>query len=195
MGTADRYRLLGNYRTARFWRLALAILVANTSFAQCAFGFPLVNLLPPPIGPYANAHVGDWVSFKSTAADTTTKRSVVRRTAVSITIRHEGNGKNPLADRTIEFTGPKANDDAVVEVLDTGKDLLTVAGKKYDCEWTKTKTTYPSKASLTALRAPIIILRKNWICKDVCREGASRSVAVESDLQWDDRQNQYPHSS
>lgn len=159
----DSRFLLCTYRTPSMLRFFSAIAIAICLDSGSAFGFPLARHVPPLTGPYSDAKVGDWVSFKSTAADTTTKRTVVRRTAVSITIRYESDGKAPPVDRTIELTGPKPKNDATVEVLDTGKETLTIAGKKYDCEWTKTKITYPGKASLTDLRAPIVILRKKWI--------------------------------
>jgi hypothetical protein len=156
-------------------RLALAMIVAVSCFNGLAVGFPLISLLPPPTGPYASARPGDGVAFKSTAAAATIKRSVTNRTAFSITIRHESDGKSPPVDHRIEFTGPKVKGDVVVEVVGTGKETLKIAGQKYECKWTKLRITYPGQASLTAPRAPIIILRKKWVCQDVALDGEIKS--------------------
>jgi hypothetical protein len=171
MHDADGFKSLGTGRTPSQLRLWWAITLAICVFNVSASAFPWSGVVPPLTGPYATAGAGDWVSFKSTTADTTTKRTIVRRTAFSITIRYEGDLKSPPVDRTIEFTGPKPKDGGTVEVLDTGKESLTMGGKNYESEWTKTKITYPGQASLTAPRAPIVILRKKWLCKDVPLDG------------------------
>lgn len=168
---SNRHGAFGTSRPRNTQRIVVAFIVAIWSANGVAFGFPILSLLPPPTGPYAGARPGDWVSYKSTTADTTTKRTVTSRTAFSITIRYEGDGKSAPVDHRIEFTGPKTKDDAIVKVVGAGKETLTIAGKKYDCEWTATKITYPGQASLTAPTAPIVILRKKWVCKDVPLDG------------------------
>jgi hypothetical protein len=140
---------------------------------------------------YRDARVGDWISYKSGAGAmaVTFKQTVTAKTADEITIKYEqkfGDTDLPATETKINLKEPwdpdkQASLDVTTEVqkLGSGKETLTVAGKRYECEWVKNKTTHTSKATPTAPAATTVIIMKTWTCKDVPLGGA---VKTETEL-------------
>src|SRR5262249_20826735 len=114
----------------------------------------------------AAVKVGDWVSYKMSAGgglgDFTLKRTATARDARDATLKVEAKfgekempgreQKVPLKDlldpaKTMQMAR-KAGVKADVKKLESGKEEITVDGKKYKCEWQKiqTKTEFAGKA-------------------------------------------------
>jgi hypothetical protein len=135
--------------------------------------------------PYRAAKVGDWASYTmSTGATTMTmKQTVTAKTADEVTLRTEqkfGDMAMPASEQKIKLketfdpAQPSQNDQVKSEVikLGAGKETLTIAGKKYECEWSRTKVV-----STTKTQPPITttMVMKTWTSKDVPLGGLVKS--------------------
>ena len=108
--------------------------------------------------PYKSAKKGDWVSYKTSTdfggfkSDSTVKQVVTAKDDKSVTLKISVTAMGtefPPQEHKIDLTKPfdpstvgapgAAN--AKVEKLDSGKETIEVAGKKYECEWVKKKMT------------------------------------------------------
>lgn len=133
--------------------------------------------------PYRDAKVGDWVEWKS--GDVVVRHTVTARTEAKLTLRIDqtvGGKKGPPVEQVIDLKGPyppaaaKDPEDetrTVVEKLGSGKETLTIGGTKYDCEWTKSRTTITFKGGKEFVSVSTV-----WHCKDVPLGGAVRTESV-----------------
>jgi plastocyanin len=133
--------------------------------------------------PYRDAKVGDWIEWKTN--DVVMRHTVTARTEAKLTLRIDqtvGGKKGPPLEQAIDLKGPyppvakKDPEDetkTVVEKLGSGKETLTIGGKKYDCEWTKNKTTITFKGGTEFVSVSTV-----WHCKDVPLGGAVRTESV-----------------
>jgi hypothetical protein len=128
---------------------------------------------------YRDARVGDWVSYNTGAGATasTIKHTVTAKTADEVTIKYEmafGGMSQPPTEVKINLKEPfdpnKQNAPDVtttVEKQGSGKETLTIGGKKYDCDWEKTKMTHTQKAAAGTPAQTMVVVTKTWTCKDV----------------------------
>jgi len=131
--------------------------------------------------PYRDARVGDWVEWRG-------DNGVVRHTATAIEkgvliVRvdwSQGGVKKTPTEMRIElarpFPRPLPPDPdlkVVKEVLGSGRETLTIEGKRYECEWVRRRST----TSITG-EPDQVSVSKEWRCRDVPLSGA---VRVESE--------------
>jgi hypothetical protein len=108
--------------------------------------------------PYKSAKKGDWVSYKMTTSfgafksEGTMKQLVTDKDEKSVTLKismHLMGMDLPAQEQKIDLTKkydpntgsiPGAGN-AKVEKLGSGKETVEVGGKKYECEWVKSKVT------------------------------------------------------
>ena len=120
---------------------------------------------------FKTAKVGDWIEHKT--GTVVMRHTVTTKTDDAVTIRIDqtvdGKKGEPI-EQKIDLKGapPKSDPDTKSEKVDSGKETLTVAGKKYECEWVKTKTT------ITRDGKEMVFVSKGWACKDVPLGGAVR---------------------
>jgi hypothetical protein len=166
--------------------LATLILLAST---VAAADKPEENI-------YKEAKVGDWSEFKSINAfkeTVTNKQTVIAKTADDATIRIEqslnGKASPPIEYKASLKPRPDPKDDPTIAKdvttetvkLDSGKETITVAGKSFDCEWEKNKTTmtFTPKDPKKKPKVSITVM-KRWASKDVPLGGMVK-MEVESD--------------
>jgi hypothetical protein len=128
---------------------------------------------------YRDARVGDWVNYTTGtgAMASTIRHTVTAKTADEVTIKYEmafGGMSQPPTEVKINLKEPfdpnKQNTPDVtttVEKQGSGKETLTIAGKKYDCEWEKNKMTHTQKAAAGTPAMSTVVVTKTWTCKDV----------------------------
>lgn len=136
---------------------------------------------------YREAKLGDWTEFKS--KDVLNKQTVIAKTDESLTIRIDqtvaGKASEPIeykVDLKKPFPPPSEADDAYstkTEVLEKGKETLTVAGQKLECEWKKIKTTITTKSFVKDTDK--VYLSKVWHCKEVPLGGSVKTESVLED--------------
>jgi hypothetical protein len=134
-----------------------------------------------PENPYKAAKVGDWASYKMVLkiqgmeTELTTKMSVAEKSdkeATVKTVSSLGGQELPPQSTKIDLTKPydpiqglggsvPKTADTKVEKVEDGKETITVGDKKYECTWTKFKTT--SKVQGNEIKSEV----KMWVCKDV----------------------------
>src|SRR5262249_49864662 len=158
--------------------MPLAVLMLGTTLAP----------VQPPARPaeeniYRAARVGDWVEYRTAeASPVVIRHTVTAKAADTLTLRIDQtiDGKaGPPIEQAVDLRGPwpppekpgkKPAMTTKVETLGSGQETLTVAGKRYECEWTRQRTTVTPEQG-----PPIVIVTKVWWCKDVPLGGAVRS--------------------
>jgi hypothetical protein len=178
-------------------RLTILLFVtAMCGSSGLATAFPFPHKSPPPKssrppaaipGPpvHADARVGDWVAYKSTGQDpVTVKKTITAVRADGVTVQEEHDDKSPAIEYSLAKEGvpaPKGKNDGAkggepttkVEVIGSGKETLAIGDKKYECEWRKTRITFP--ATKGKKDDPVVIVRTRWVSKDVPLNGEVKS--------------------
>jgi hypothetical protein len=129
-------------------------------------------LAAPPENPYLTAKVGDWAEYKTDVV--VERHTVTARTDDSVTLRidqtvqgKKGESKDVEIDLKVKVSpNPKT------EKLDSGKETITVGGKKYDCEWVKRRFTVT--VTVDGKDRTTVHTAKEWVCKDVPLGGTVR---------------------
>jgi hypothetical protein len=158
--------------------------VCGSSGVATAFPFPHKPSRAPALTPgppvHADARVGDWVAYKSTGQDpVTVKKTITAVRADAVTVREERDDKSPPIEYSLAKEGvpvPKSKDGenaAKVELAGSGKETLTTCDKKHECEWRKTRITFP--ATKDKKDDPIVIVRTRWASKDVPLNGEAKT--------------------
>jgi hypothetical protein len=134
-----------------------------------------------PENPYKSAKVGDWVSYKMSpkiqgnAVEMTMKMTVDAKDDKEVTVKatvmymgQEGPPQTIKIDLSKPFDPIKGlgasvpqTKDTKVEKVEDGKETITVGDKKYDCTWTKFKST--TKIQDKEIKSDV----KIWVNKDV----------------------------
>ncbi len=143
----------------------------------------LLLAFAPPEGEnfYRAAKQGDW--FETKANDVVSRTTAIKKTDDILTLRIDqtidGKKSEPI-EYVVDLNKPwppptKPNPDVktMTEELGKGKETLEVAGKKYECEWKKTKTTisvtFEGKTTVT------VTVIKGWTCPEVPLGGPVRT--------------------
>jgi acetyl esterase/lipase len=118
-----------------------------------------------------SAKVGDWIEHKT--GTVVMRHTVTARTEDSVTLRIDqtvdGKKSEPIEQKfDLKAPPPKPDPNTKMEKVDSGKETLTVDGKKYECEWVKTKTT------ITMGEKSMAFMSKGWVCKDLPLSGVVR---------------------
>jgi hypothetical protein len=134
-----------------------------------------------PENPYKNAKVGDWVSYKMStkiqgnAIEMTMKMVVDAKDDKEVTVKTTAmfmGQEAPAQTTKIDLTKPydplkglgasmPQTKDTKVEKVEDGKETITVGDKKYECTWTKFKST--TKIQDKEIKSEV----KMWVNKDV----------------------------
>ena len=119
---------------------------------------PVIARADEKENPYKSAKKGDWVSYKMSTkfgdfkSEGTMKQLVTQKDDKSVTVKismHLMGADLPAHEQKIDLTKPfdpstaamPGAGNAKVEKLGTGKETIEIGGKKYECEWVKTKMT------------------------------------------------------
>lgn len=125
---------------------------------------------------YRDCKLGDWIEAKGHNG-VIMKHSVVAKSDESLTIKIDqtipGIESKPIeykVDLSKPYPPPREKSDdfeytSTQEKLDSGKETLTIGGKKYECEWEKTKHTTVTKFQGKEMKS--VTVTKSWRCKDV----------------------------
>ncbi len=138
--------------------------------------------------PFIRAKVGDWARHRivdetikiKDNPGTIMKQTVVSRNSTSVEVHTQatkGGEDSQTIKSTIDLTKPYdistmslgTKNKVKVEKLGTGKEVLTIEGKKYDCDWVSAKITmeYDNKN--------VILESKIWTNKEVPLNGMVRA--------------------
>lgn len=123
---------------------------------------------------FKDAKVGDWVQHKMSAGPQAMlmKQTVTAKTADEMSVRYEqklGDQQLPAHDQKINLrekfdpNKPPMPPEVKIQVekLGSGKETITVGGKKYECEWTRNKVTMDGPFGKMTSTS------KAWVSKDV----------------------------
>jgi len=151
--------------------------------------------------PFKKAEKGQWVSYRLSIVamkdeqivQVTHRVTSVNDKSVTFETNSLVNGqKTPAQVNTIDLSKPydrlsAANfgdaKDTKVEVKDSGKESLEIAGKKYDCEWARYAVSLGPAGKRTTADVKI------WFCKDVPLHGlvkmdiASESLKIKMEIE------------
>lgn len=176
-------------RTVRLTMPLLVVAMFGPPGAIIAFPFqprpatikssrPPAAIPSPPV--HGDARVGDWVSYKTAGPNPqTVKKTITTVRADGVTVREERDDKSPAIEYSVAKEGvpaPKAkagDPQANVEVVGSGKETLTIDGKRYECAWRKTRITFP--VTKGKKDDPVVITRTRWVSKDMPLDGEVRS--------------------
>ncbi len=133
------------------------MLPRNVALVLAFCVIPLAARAEDKENPYKSAKKGDWVSYKTTGkfgdfkSEGTTKQTVTEKDEKFVTIKVATNSMGrdlPATEMKIDLTKPFnpsssafPRGGAKIEKLDSGKETIEVGGKKYECEWVKSKVT------------------------------------------------------
>lgn len=132
---------------------------------------PPVSAIPwpaPPENPrlpYLTAKVGDWTEYKTDVV--VIRTTVTAKTDDSVTLLTEQTVQGKKGEPTvvkIDLTVKVWPDPKIVK-LGSGKGMITVGGKKYDCEWVKRRTTI--NVTIAGQDRTVVNVWKEWVCKDI----------------------------
>src|SRR5262245_37365354 len=151
---------------------------------------PLVARAEDKENPFKNAKKGDWVSYKTKAqfgdfkSEGTMKQTVTDKDDKSVTLKIATNFMGmdlPAQEQKIDLTKPfdpsssaVPGGKAKVEKMESGKETIEVDGKKYECEWVKSKVTVEANGMKIESESKV------WMSKQAPLSGM---VKMESKLQ------------